>query len=576
MLKADVITTYLKSKKPVLIASLPGIVVMTILSVLCVHLHTVWDPEKDFLRGSVSDNYFTSFGVGDIALVVGLLLGWMLVYLLLHEVVARCARKCLESEKSASSKQDSSFKPLSGKRFALAMVVISAIMLVCWLPYYLSWFPGGLYADTYWTIRGHIDSNTISNTHTLFYSMLWILLEKLTEALRADIMFSCAVLTTIQFILMAISFAYTVLWLRKHQIKRIVCIVVIAFYALMPIFPLFALSLWKDFFFALALLIFALIYIDLLRSMHPDRRLIVKTCIFAVLVAFTRNNGICIVFGCMVIMALAKLTLLKTTFKRTALILGGLTVVMLVIQGPVYAAAGFAPALEENLGMPLQQIAAVVANGGELSIEQVNYLNEIFPMTGWEQRYYPFVVDDIKWDAAFNVDVIADDLPTFWRNYLWIGVANPGIYLKAWLLNCAGFWDPFIGWGENIARYNYVMWFPDDFPQSDLLAQATGFSLRGVLEPTVFPSSGVAVWIMLISMTVFVRSGAVTLRKAALLSPVFLLWLTLMIASPLAVSPRYFYAAEFLVPVMILLPMIVSGSEDQNTAASASGTTHTG
>ncbi len=60
--------------------------------------------------------------------------------------------------------------------------------------------------------------------------------------------------------------AYFVLWLRQKGVNGFYCGVASAFIAIFPLFPYYAVAMWKDTYFALALFLFALYHIDMVCS----------------------------------------------------------------------------------------------------------------------------------------------------------------------------------------------------------------------------------------------------------------------------------------------------------------------
>lgn len=186
------------------------------------------------------------------------------------------------------------------------------------------------------------------------------------------------------------------------------------------------------------------------------------------------------------------------------------------------------------------------------------YFDTILPLSEWRESYSPFLVDSIKWAQGFDASVIASDKTKFFGMYFLAGLQNPSIYMEAFLLNNCGFWDPFVGVNENVAAYNYTNWPGVEAPdQIDLISILTGFSLRPILIPMLFPSSGLLVWILL--FTSFVaslprRGGLCGLYDA----PLLLLWGTLVIASPIAYSFRYICVLLFILPVLLVLPFVIT------------------
>ena len=135
----------------------------------------------------------------------------------------------------------------------------------------------------------------------------------------------------------------------------------------------------------------------------------------------------------------------------------------------------------------------------------------------------------------------------------------------------SGFWDPAVGWAENVAYVNTEISpaNPPSYWQVDAIEALTGISLRDALETKVFVSPAVFVWIMLASTSVLLVRRRYVL--AAALAPAWGLWLTLLIATPLAYSLRYCFALVLLIPVFVAV-QFGDFSEPGETMPSSAGT----
>lgn len=538
-----------------------GIVVMSFISFLCLHLHienaNATGSQADLFRQDINENYFTNVSLLDIPIALLIVLFWIIVFAGLTKAIDRFSARVVCQH---------NFKQITGKKFAVYLLIIAGIIAIFWLPYILSWFPGGLFADTYKVLE-QVATGKWTNRHTFFYTACWSLCFEISNFFGSDVEGALAIMTGSQILFMALSLSYSVIWLRNKKVNSKLLILTLAFYAVFPFFPLFALSLWTDVFFCIALFLYSLKYIDLCITKAVKNVQLIQICILLLLVSFSRNNGSYVVFASYIILLILKHRLLRSTFKQLTITMGALIATVLIIQGPVYGMLGWSIAFEENIGLPLQQIAAVAAYDGNLSSEQIDYLNSILPISVWAEEYAPLLVDEIKWNSSFDEFAISNNIMEFWLNYISIGLANPIIYLKAALLNCCGFWDPFIGWGQDFSNYNIEMWFKDSYSQQDTIEAISGCSIRDSLIPPINSSSALYVWIMLISMTIFVNNRRTSIFKAAMLSPIFSLWLTLLIATPIAISQRYFFTAVFMLPAFMILPFLVTWSESEKNPA---------
>ena len=65
-------------------------------------------------------------------------------------------------------------------------LLFAAVMLVCWLPYMLTWFPGGVYSDTLNVIDQAYGMVPLSNQHTLLYTFEWKVCLKLAGYIKSN------------------------------------------------------------------------------------------------------------------------------------------------------------------------------------------------------------------------------------------------------------------------------------------------------------------------------------------------------------------------------------------------------
>jgi hypothetical protein len=525
--------------------------VMGLISLLCLHVHIILPSQSETgqaIFGTLEENYLTPFSVLDLFWFLLLVAGWLCIFAVLRMLVSRVP---LVSSKERGR--------LVGP---LAVLIMTVVIILLWMPYILSWAPGGIYSDTSGVINMATGIAPLSNQHTVLYVFAWRVCTSIGGLLGRGMTFSAMLMTLLQASFMAFSCAYTVAWLSRNGICRAVCIGVLLFFGLVPMFPLSAISLWKDVFFSAFLLLFSLSFLDVVLGSHESRKSIVTFCALLVLVAFSRNNGIYISLGSALALVVVKWGSVRTCWHTTVIASLVLVVASSIVQGPIYGALGIAPAAAESIGMPLQQVARTIATDGSLTDEERDCFSSMLSEQGWKENYRPLIVDTIKWADGFDSSVLNNDKALFWRCYLGAGLKNPGTYAEAILLGDCGFWDPWVGTNENVACYNYEPWSEDisGVKQVDLLESMGLPSLRQMLEPTTYPSSGLFAWLMLICVFLLPRRyGA---RRLLFLAPMVLLWLTLIIATPIAYSMRYFFAAALMTPVFVLLPFVLKTGRD--------------
>lgn len=457
------------------------------------------------------------------------------------------------------------------------------LLIIAWLPYILSWFPGGVFADTSVVISQATGASQLTNKHTVLYVMLWRICITMSRACGHDLFFATALMQVLQAILMATAAIFAINWLATRHAGHWVCVGTFAFFALFPLVPLYVISLWKDTLFSIALFCFTIAFVDaIMASLNYDKHEVgrglahlseksfegridgsvspVILVFSAIATAFLRNNGIYVVALALLALIMITRHQIRRVLRRFILPLSIVVALSVAIQGPLFGALGFNSTNSvESVGIPLQQVARTFALDGEMSQDARAYFDQLLPEEMWKAAYRPFIADTIKWNKEFNTGALSDSLPRFLYYYLETGLKNPLLYLEGFLLANSGFWNPAIGCAENVGYVSLSMW-GIDMSQFDLIQQWTGFSLRSVLAPTVYISSAVFVWILLFIFLVLLVSKKTLLATA--LMPPLALWVTLMIATPIAYSLRYAFALVLLAPIEIGLLQVARNSRD--------------
>ena len=93
----------------------------------------------------------------------------------------------------------------------------------------------------------------------------------------------------------------------------------------------------------------------------------------------------------------------------------------------------------EMMSVPCQQLMRT-ANRAKMPEEERAELSTWWA-EGAVERYRPYSADTAK-GGNFNYERYKADKGAFWQTWLRYGMRYPGIYIEAFLLNCAGIWNP--------------------------------------------------------------------------------------------------------------------------------------
>lgn len=494
------------------------------------------------ILGTAQENTFLPLSLSDVAIFVIFTIAIAVFLFFSHHIIQR-------HQRHAHTPLPRYFGPL-----------LFVILLLCWSPYLLTWLPGGVYSDTYNVIDQAQGLVPLSNQHTILYTALWWICIRVANVFSQGLFVSCCLMMVLQALCMAGAFSYSVVWLNKHGLGRTGSLIVAIFFCVFPLFPFYVVSLWKDTFFSACLMWYGLCFADVLLKSDPDKIISkrVVLCLSSVLVAFSRNNGVYIVLGSSLILLIMQRKQLKSLIAPLFLPLGATLMLILAVQGPVYSHFNLNnSSVVESLGVPLQQVARVIASDGELSESAEEVFFSILPKETWKEVYRPLLVDSVKWNEKFNTAFLSDHKFDFMREYILTGLHNPMLYFEGFLMSNSGFWNPLVGWNENVAYVQLEMWHPERPPfQIDAFEMITGVSLQSILRPHIFFSCAVFSWIMLVSLSVLLIGRQ--WKWAMCCIPGLLLWMTLIIASPIGYSLRYCFYLVMAAPFFLALPFMTN------------------
>ena len=179
----------------------------------------------------------------------------------------------------------------------LSFPIIMFILLLFWMPAWLSVFPGVFSYDAYdeWMqiCTGKITAHH-PVLHVLYIGGIVESIYQLSGSYNAGI----AVCTAVQMIVVSAVFAYTISFLRERNINPLLRLFAILFYGCSPVVQLFVISGTKDIFFTAAYLLFIIsIYRICLQreTFFANKKWMRLFIVSSVFTMIMRNNGLYIV-----------------------------------------------------------------------------------------------------------------------------------------------------------------------------------------------------------------------------------------------------------------------------------------
>lgn len=495
------------------------------------------------IAGSLKKNYITAWTIKDLGIF---LLFFVAIFVLLSLL------NFIAGNFSVTKRNT-----LSDKATLVYVLILSAFLLLCWSPYLLSYYPGSVLADSLVSIRQALSERITSNHYPVVYSLFVGVFIKIGLFL-GNINTGVFLYSLCQSFLMAATLSFTLVWLYRKGVNKIILLIFFLFYGIMPFFPTYAIILWKDPIYSCALLLLMLLLFEVAASkgtiLASNRVIGAFVFLFAV-ISFFRNNGIYTAILCSLILFFYYRKQMLRAFVVFLCFIG----IYFAITGPLYTKLGIESEFVESLGIPLQQLGYTIANDGELTPSEEEFLFTLLPEQHWKKNYRPCIVDTIKWDSEFNASYLEENKLTFIKVWASALTRNFGNYINAYCLETFGFWKPLV---QN--SYGYVDTYISDNELSivptDMFARIFGISIQENLASfRPMMGSGTLLWCFLVCLYLCIMQDK---KSWFILVPAFANWLVILLATPVAFSLRYVYIFALGLPLGICLPFIVGEKEE--------------
>lgn len=450
-----------------------------------------------------------------------------------------------------------------GKRIFLGNFLL---LTLSWTLCLLVYFPGVGMNDGLNVLMGRLSS---ANQFPVYYCIYVVILGKIGNLL-GSLQYAVALYSVLQILLTAAICAEILTFLQARSSSRLFRLLAAAYYILQPALAIYSISMLKDTVFSSLLVLYGILLFLIKEtsvrnpaegSFVPDNQrrkaLFLLFLVSSLLISILRSNGIYIVAVCLLFL------LITDPRNRKQLFVTALSVLLVNSAGSmIMQHYNVRHNASETLGIPIQQISAVVAYGGDLSSEEEDILRQYIAPEKIRELYYPGSADPVKWSDSFNRPYLNASTGEFLS--LWAGLLpkNFRIYVQAYLQETYWFWAPVQQGG--IQMFDTIEDIMDNDYLADFLVQ-NGIHDAPVLKGTAsdflksfyqsgchFFREGVCFWIMIFSI-VLASCRKWKLRQILpIYLPQLLTWLTIMVSTPINNSFRYVLFYAYAMPIYVL------------------------
>ena len=431
------------------------------------------------------------------------------------------------------------------------------IILLCWLPYILRFFPGLLSPDSLFEVGTILNGfSSVSNhhpiIHTLFIAGPYNIGYAIFQSIDAGIFFA----TITQVLIMASIFAYLITFLHKRNVNKIVLLIILLFYAIVPMHGYYSITMWKDIIFAGLLLLLTTQIVKIIEKSNGCKiklKNLIGFTIISILCVFFRNNAIYMYM----LLALITLIIFRKNIKPFIIVFLIVFGIYYFVNGPVFSWCNVTKSSSaEYIGMPLQQIGRMAYKNIDFTEEEKEKLNKLMDLEIMAQSYNPRVSDGIKFNENYNSEVFDQNKLEYAKLWLSLVLKHPAVAFESYAVSTLGYWYPGIEhWtvANDISENNYGLEINSLVPE----IMEKGISYVENRQTPILNiewSIGLAFWVIFIFASACKKKLG---RKYLLIYvPVFGVWVTMMLASPVFGEFRYVYGAFTCLPLLMVAPYL--------------------
>lgn len=454
--------------------------------------------------------------------------------------------------------------------FLVSLVVI----LVLWSIYLIAFYPIVLSPDPSFQIKQYFNVPTkyidwviqrdpsvfMTTHHPVIHTFL---LGKCIELGRLFVNdnFGLFLYTLLQTVVFASVLAYTIKFAKQNGVKSKMRFLLLCLYALVPMFPFYAIAGVKDTYYTAFMILYVLFIFDIVKN-YRHKKMSLKSLFYSfivmLLVGLFRNNGLYVIllsFPFLLIFA-------RYNFVKLGISFGLFLLCFFSFNNLLVPSLGISEgSIREVLSIPFQQTARyAIEHGDELTKQEIRAIDTLLTYDTLQERYDPEKSDPVKneFNKLTTKEELHDYLKVWWKGLL----THPTTYIDATLHNSYGYFYPnshkwylYASYDKRITENNLVDYHFNGL--KGLRSFLAGFGNAFMLIPFfgLISTIGAGSWALLI-----IAVYLITLKKYRYLLPLLPLFASLLIciASPVNTYFRYAMPYLFCLPVisMLLLSII--------------------
>lgn len=513
------------------------------------------------------------------------ILGYALVMFGALLIIGKIAAAYGDKERQgANVKTKVEAKPARSTKKIFFMCAV--VLLICWLPYYIVFWPGFQHTDLptqmlqYFHVptrfQGHDITDGVnilySNDHPYFQTKLVGLCIEFGFKIH-NVNVGYSIYTFVQMIAFIVAFSCIIATLYRFKVNHTLLKVSLVLYAIIPVFPLYSLLIGGDSFFSVFFLFYMLGILWIFGTkgaVLKNNKFMIAMILEIFLMAASKNQGVYV--------AAAMFLFCIIYFSKYRVRIAVCMVVPIILFQFGYCGAFFKVAKiasvgkQEALSVCFQQTARYVKyHGDEVTQEEEEAIKKVLKYKAIGKLYDPNLSDPVK--KTFKTKSTSEDLKNYFKVWFEMGLKHPGEYIQSFIANTYQYYylefrnrrgiylhaqimdfyiskRPWVQQSQEIQKLirKLQVHVPENLRPVRQTGELLMHTVRRIPVISWFANPGVVTWMMLIGFFALWTKKRYTSMLEFL--PIFLIF-GVCLLSPKNGNLRYIYPTCCMVPVFL-------------------------
>lgn len=433
-----------------------------------------------------------------------------------------------------------------------SIISVMIILFVLWLPYFLLHYPGILGVDSCNQLEQATGLINISSHHPVFLTLMIRLFINMTNPIFNNMTISVAICIIVKMLVIALSISIAIYYLAKKNVNIGIRFLILMFFAINPVIPLYAISLDKDSLFASILLIDVILLFEFITNTDnfiKSKLKIFTSFICILLTVLIRNNGLYIYILIIPFIYI----FLKKKYVKLSIFFVSTLISIYLINTIIFGIFNVGESSSvEMLSIPFQAMARMAKyNDNNLADKEKEEIDLFINYDRLGQAYNPNLSDPIK--GLFKESYFQEHKLQFVTLNVKLFINHPTYYIESILCNTSGYWYPEnrkLMFERGVVENKFEIENKSLISGNSILQELDwGPEKREIPVIGMLYSSGFCFWMLLVIIFYTIYRKKYSLLIAQL--PLILNYLTI-IAGPSNNEFRY------ILPIYICIPILYS------------------